>query len=64
MRIGLPEIIIIFALIAGLGVLAIFIRRVNGTAPAGRVCPTCGRPQAADSNICRECGSPKGSKVI
>jgi rRNA maturation endonuclease Nob1 len=64
MRIGLPELIIIFALIAGLGAMAIFVRRVKGTVAAGKACPTCGRPLAADSNICRECGSPKVPKAI
>ena len=57
MRIGLPELIVIFALIAGLGALAIFIRRIKGTASAGKACPKCGRPLAVDSNFCRECGA-------
>lgn len=64
MRIGLPELIVIFALIAGLGVMALFIRRVKGTVAAEKVCPSCGRPLAANSNICRECGSPKVPKAI
>jgi uncharacterized OB-fold protein len=64
MRIGFPEVIVIFALMAGLAVVAVFIRRLNHNVPAAKTCSSCGRPVVSDSDSCRACGASTVFKAL